>query len=67
MTGITKNNSIRGRSALDSAVERFHERVSTDPELAGYFEGMDMRRILARQMTLFALAPDDHAKVGMRR
>ena len=51
--GIT--NEAIGRAALDSAVERFHERVSVDPELAGSFQGMDMRRIIARQMTLFAL------------
>jgi hemoglobin len=51
--GIT-NEAIGGRGAIDAAVERFHERVSADPELAGYFEGMDMRRILARQMTLLA-------------
>ena len=52
--GIT-NQVIDGRAALDAAVERFHERVSADPELAGCFEGMDMRRIILRQMTLFAL------------
>jgi hemoglobin len=48
------NEPIGARSALNAAVERFHERVSGDPELACYFEGMDMRRILARQMTLLA-------------
>jgi truncated hemoglobin YjbI len=52
--GIT-NRAIGGRAALDAAVERFHERVSADPELASQFEGLDMRRILARQMTLFGL------------
>jgi hemoglobin len=49
------NDGMRGSAAIDAAVERFQERVSADPELAGYFEGMDMRRILMRQMTLFAL------------
>jgi hemoglobin len=48
------NKAIGGRAALDAAVERFHKRVSADAELAGYFEGMDMRRILARQLTLLA-------------
>jgi hemoglobin len=52
--GIT-NKAIGGRAALDAAVERFHKRVSADAELAGYFEGMDMRRVLARQMILLAL------------
>jgi hemoglobin len=48
------NEAIGGRAALDAAVERFQQRVSADPELAGYFDGMDMRRILARQLTLLA-------------
>ena len=48
------NEAIGGRAALDAAVERFQERVLADPELAGYFDGMDMRRILARQMALLA-------------
>lgn len=52
------NQVITGRAALDAAVERFHARVSADPELAGYFDGMDMRRILARQMALFALVAE---------
>jgi len=50
------SGAIGRRAALDAAVDRFRERVSADPDLAGYFEGWDMRRILARQMTLFALA-----------
>ena len=61
------NEVIGGRAALDAAVERFHERVSAAPELAGYFEGMDMRRILARQMTLFALLPQKQRNVRARR
>ena len=51
---MTTNRAIGGRAALDAAVERFHERISTDPELASQFEGLDMRRIIARQMALFA-------------
>jgi truncated hemoglobin YjbI len=46
---------VGGRAELDAAVERFHERVSADPELVGVFAGMDMKRILERQMTLLAL------------
>jgi hemoglobin len=48
------NEKLGGRAAIDAAVERFHQRVSADPELAGFFDGMDMRRILERQMTLLA-------------
>lgn len=58
-----KNGVIRGR-ALDAAVERFHERVAGDPELAGFFQGMDMRRILARQLTLLAFVAAAPAQVG---
>jgi hemoglobin len=47
---------------LDAAVERFHERVASDPELAGFFEGMDMRRILLRQMTLLTLVAGGSAQ-----
>ena len=45
------------RTALDAAVERFHARISADAELAGYFEGMDMRRILTQQIAMFTLLP----------
>jgi truncated hemoglobin YjbI len=53
---------IGGRAALDAAVERFHERVSADPELSGCFDGLDMRRILARQMTLVAFVAGEPAQ-----
>jgi len=53
MANVT--NAISGQSTLDAAVQRFHERVSRDPDLAPYFDGMDMRRIIARQIALFAL------------
>lgn len=61
--GIT-NQAIGGRAALDAAVERFHERVSADPELAGYFDGMDMRRILSRQLTLLAFVATGSAQMS---
>jgi hemoglobin len=61
--GIT-NEGIGGRAALDAAIERFQERVSADPELAGYFEGMDLRRILTQQMTLFALVAAEPAQLA---
>ena len=51
-----------GRTAIDAAVERFHERVSADPELSGYFDRLDMRRILARQMTLVAFVAGEPAQ-----
>lgn len=57
----TTNDATRGRAALDEAVKRFHERVSADPELAWGFEGMDMRRILVRQLSLLAFAAGPRA------
>jgi hemoglobin len=62
-----ETNGVIGGRAIDAAVERFHERVAGDPELAGYFQGMDMRRILARQLTLLAFvaaAPAHPAQHG---
>ena len=58
------NEVSGGRAALDAAVERFHKRVSADPELAGYFEGMDMRRILTRQMALLAFVAGGPAQIA---
>jgi hemoglobin len=55
---------IGGRAALDAAVERFQERVSADPELAGFFQGMDLRRILERQLTLLTLVAAGPAQIA---
>ena len=46
---------IGGQSAIEAAVQRFHARVMSDPELAGQFDGMDMRKIMAHQVTLLGL------------
>ena len=62
----TTNEVIGRRATLDAAIERFHERVAADPELAGCFNGMDMRRILARQLALFALVSDGPAQSARR-
>jgi truncated hemoglobin YjbI len=60
------NEVIGRRATLDAAIERFHQRVAADPELAGCFKGMDMRRILARQLALFALVSEAPAECARR-
>ena len=62
--GIT-NEVIGGKTALDAAVERFHERVAADAELACCFEGMHLQRILARQLTLLALVAGGPAQTAL--
>ena len=57
----TNYDPIIGQAALEAAVQRFHERVMSDPELAGHFDGMDMRRIMAHQITLFGLFSGESA------
>jgi|SRR5919199_167578 hemoglobin len=43
-----------GGDALKLAVDRFYERVVTDPQLAGYFEGQDVSRIKRHQVLLLS-------------
>lgn len=38
-------DQIGGAPAVREAVERFYARVTTDPELAPYFSGIDMSRL----------------------
>ena len=46
---------IGEQSEIDAAVRRFRERVAADPDLACHFDGMDLRRIMARQINLLRL------------
>ena len=63
----TISNAVGGQGTLDADVQRFHERVSPDPDLAPYFDGMDMRRIIARQIALFALVVEGPARCNVAR
>jgi truncated hemoglobin YjbI len=51
----TMYGAVGVHPALDAAVQRFQQRVTADSELAWHFNGMDMPRILAHQMTLLGL------------
>ena len=47
---------IGGAPALAAAVEDFYARVLADPDLAGYFEGVDLARLKAHQRSFMAAA-----------
>jgi len=51
----TTHNAIGGQTEIEAAVQRFHERVASDPDLACQFDGLDLRRIMAHQITLLRL------------
>lgn len=51
----TTYNAIGGQTEIEAAVQRFHERVASDPDLACQFDGLDLRRIMAHQITLLRL------------
>lgn len=47
---------IGGAPALAAAVDVFYAKVLADPELAGYFEGVDLGRLKAHQRSFLAAA-----------
>jgi hemoglobin len=49
-------DTIGGEEALVSVVDDFYKRVLADPELAGYFAGVNMNRLKGRQAAFFAQA-----------
>jgi hemoglobin len=48
--------AIGGASAVSDAVDDFYRRVLADPELAGYFAGVDLERVKAHQRVFIAAA-----------
>ncbi|MBW8803034.1 MAG: group 1 truncated hemoglobin [Catenulispora sp. 13_1_20CM_3_70_7] len=71
--------AIGGAPALAAAVEIFYARVLADPELEGYFEGVDLERLKAHQRSFLAAAiggseiyagrqmKEAHAPLGIRQ
>ncbi|MBM7367227.1 group I truncated hemoglobin [Gordonia hydrophobica] len=53
---MTIYDTIGGAPAVAAAVDDFYVRVTSDPELAGYFEGTDMRKLKSHQRTFIAAA-----------
>jgi hemoglobin len=47
---------LGGTGSLDVAVERFYDRLLTDPELAHFFASVDMRRQRAHQKAFLSMA-----------
>ncbi|MEW2427544.1 group 1 truncated hemoglobin [Micromonospora sp. NPDC047644] len=59
---------IGGASSVKAAVELFYDKVLADPELAGYFDGVDMagqRRHLALMLTVVLGGPNEYAGRGL--
>jgi len=55
-TGTSIYDAIGGEPALAAVVDDFYLRVTSDPELAGFFAGTNMARLKGRQVEFFAAA-----------
>ncbi|GAB7044228.1 MULTISPECIES: group I truncated hemoglobin [Catenuloplanes] len=53
---MTLYESIGGEAAVRAAVDEFYRRVLNDPDLAGYFAGVDVARLKAHQRAFLAVA-----------
>lgn len=61
--------TIGGEEALIQVVDDFYERVLADPELAGFFGGVNMSRLKGRQVEFFTAAlggPTPYRGVSMK-
>lgn len=47
---MTIYDSIGGAPAVAAAVDDFYVRVTGDPTLAGYFDGIDMAKLKSRSV-----------------
>jgi hemoglobin len=62
--------SIGGGSALAAVVDDFYVRVLADPQLTGFFAGVNMQKLKGRQVEFFAGAlggPDSYQGASMRK
>jgi hemoglobin len=60
---------IGGQEALIGVVDEFYVRVLADPELAGFFSGVNMSRLKGRQVEFFGAAlggPDPYTGQTMK-
>ncbi|MGC4748040.1 group I truncated hemoglobin [Micromonospora sp. DT201] len=65
---VSHYNRIGGASSVKAAVELFYDKVLADPELAGYFTGVDMpgqRRHLALMLTVVLGGPNEYTGRGL--
>lgn len=66
--GASAYERIGGAAAVQAAVRIFYERVLADPDLAGYFETVEMagqRRHLALMLTVLLGGPDTYTGRGL--
>jgi hemoglobin len=66
---VTIYELIGGESALAAVVDDFYARVLADPQLSGFFAGVNMPRLKGRQVEFFAAAlggPDYYQGASMR-
>jgi hemoglobin len=66
---VTIYELIGGESALTAVVDDFYTRVLADPQLSGFFAGVNMPKLKGRQVEFFAAAlggPDFYQGAGMR-
>jgi hemoglobin len=69
-TGVSIYTAIGGEPALVAMVDDVYERVLADPQLAGFFAGVNMARVKRRQVDFFAAAlggPGCYRGADMRR
>jgi hemoglobin len=62
-------DAIGGEPALVAVVDDFYVRVLADPQLVGFFAGVNMPKLKGRQVEFFAAAlggPDVYQGGGMR-
>jgi hemoglobin len=63
--GTSIYDTIGGEPALATVVDDFYDRVTADPELAGFFAGTNMTKLKGRQVEFFATAlGGPHAYTG---
>ena len=63
-------DAIGGQAALEAAVERFYERMTTDPILASFVDEMDLRSLKVHQVAFLGQAlggPMRYNGSGMQR
>ena len=51
-------DSIGGAAAVSAAVDELYRRILGDPQLVGYFTGVDVERVKAHQRIFIAAALD---------
>jgi hemoglobin len=64
----TMYERLGGVVSIDVAVEQLYERVVGDPELAPFFDPVDLRRLRAHQKSFLAVAlggPDGYEGAGL--